>query len=693
MSSSVKRMVGLTLALLLVSFSLVPGRPARAADVSPGDDVITIDVGDSYAGGSVLVTFEKAYAGATPEGTPVYVYVPQGVFSNTGVVGNDPQYDPNPNDAFVPCATRAVADYAITQAQVTTLGDTLANQIVAVDEAHFGQIGLADPTDPSSDALVVLAYNVLDEYTYNCAETSYTAGYFAPGFLQSYGMNVIVVDSLDWANSVGAAGEYTIEGIIAHELEHLVHEYSDKAELSWVDEGLADVAAFLNGYDVGALSTHVLYHQVFHRDTSLTRWGSELENYGAAYTYFLYLWEQAGGNGDGTYRPDLQYDARAGDLLIKLIFENQLQGMAGVQAAIDAFNAQTGANLRSAEELFKDWVIAVYRDDERSQIYDIKNIDFGTAATSGWTIELANEIFYNNRGIYKGAMPEAKWKNFKRVPAQTALPFGTSYEVFRNPGPTFSLTFDGDDTTGVDPHSGADHWYGGYKSASDTILDVNAAGSVGGATLDFWTWYFIEEGWDYGFVEALVDGAWVTVPLTDDSGTVVTTSTDPQGNNTEGNGLTGTSGGAYFVDQPEYIHVTATLPANATDVRFRYSTDPAYLDTGWFVDDVAINGAPAGLSSAEGQWVLTDGQQNNNWVVQIIASCDLTPGIANETIDAGAYIYRFEGDLIQQQGFSTRCMNGTKATFTVAISNLPTGLFTFLDAGYSFRITNTGNKK
>ena len=116
--------------------------------------------------------------------------------------------------------------------------------------------------------------------------------------------------------------------------------YSDPGELSWVDEGLADFAVFLNGYDVGG--SHLTYHQVFHHETSLTRWGGGLENYGASYTFFQYLWEQAGGNGDGTYEPDLQYDGFGGDLLIKNIFEEPLNGMEGVQAAIDAFNAETG---------------------------------------------------------------------------------------------------------------------------------------------------------------------------------------------------------------------------------------------------------------------------------------------------------------------------------------------------------------
>ena len=86
------------------------------------------------------------------------------------------------------------------------------------------------------------------------------------------------------------------------------------------------------------------------------------------------------------------------------------------------------------------------------------------------------------------------------------------------------------------------HWYANYKSQSDTILNVDAPVS-GGEEVDFWTWYFIEQDFDYGFVEALVNGDWVTVEVKDDNGATVTTDTNPFGNNTEGNGLTGTSGG------------------------------------------------------------------------------------------------------------------------------------------------------
>jgi hypothetical protein len=682
-------------ACLSVAVLAAPG--VAQTNPSPGDQRITVPIGDDHAGGIYQVEFEKVYSNTTDDGTPVYLYVPVGAIGNPDVPFMDPTYDPNPNDAFKPCGE---GDYNITQAQINYMGDQLTDQIVRVDEEHYGPMGQADPTDPKSDALVMLVYNALDDAYYDCAAESYTAGYFAPDFIQSQGMNVIVVDAFDWAQRTGDQsgnpdGQSELyEGVVAHELEHLLHHYSDSGELSWVDEGLADFAVFLNGYDVGG--SHLTYHQVFHRETSLTRWAGGLENYGAAYTFFQYVWEQAGGNGPGAgrYEPDLEYDNRAGDLLIKRIFQNQADGMEGVQAAINQFNAETGSNLRSAEELYKDWALAVYFDREGSDRFDIRAVDFGKPEYTSWTIDIANDTFWNKRGQYGGAMPEAKWQNQRRIAGQTALPFGLSYETFRNVGQTFKVRLDGDDQTSIAPHSPPNHWYANYESMNENVLNIDGV-NVAGKTVDFWTWYFIEEGWDFGYLEAQVGGVWQTVPLTNDAGQTVTTNADPHGNNTEGNGLTGTSGGAYFVDEPQYIHLKGQIPANATDARFVYETDAAYLDTGWFVDDVSVGGTPlvdgVNLTSPAGNWFRTDGTQDNNWVLQLASTCDITPGttLEGEFREDGLFIYRFEGDDIRQSGFDTRCMRSTQQRIVAVISNMPTGDLQVLDADYIFRLTKT----
>jgi hypothetical protein len=670
-----------------------------------GEETITVPINDSAAGGTYYQPFDRAYAGETPEGTPVYVYVPHGALADadpTGVHSLDPAFDHDPDDEFVPCADAQASDFSLTQEQIDYLGDELAEQIVAVDEAHFGDAGSAGA---SGEALVTLVYNVQDDAYYNCGEDSYTAGYFAPEYIDESGMNVIVLDALDWANRVGSDPSTApwsdgdpsndrpelYEGVIAHELEHLLMYYTDPGELSWVDEGLADMAAFLNGYDM--TGSHLTYQQVFHRETSLTRWGGGLENYGASFSYFAYLWEQAGGNGDGTLAPDAGreddgYDGAGGDLLVKLIFTEGADGMDGVQKAIDAYNATvpgTADDLRSADELFRDWAVTMYLDDEGSQRFDLQNFDLGPAS-GGWTIDVANDEFWDDRGNYQGAQPSSKWNRQDNRPAGTALPFGVSYEKFRNPGPRVAIEFDGEDTTVVAPPGGGEHWWGGYTSQSDTYLNVESP-VEGGDTLSFTNWHFIEEGWDYGFVEALVDGEWVTVPVTDEAGQPVSTNEDPHGGNTEGNGITGTSGGEYFVDEPEYLTYSATLPEGTTDARFRYSTDAAYLDTGWFIDEVFVGEAPA-LLEGDG-WIETTGEQDNNWTLQVIANCDLTPGSsANEIHDVagGNYVYRYTGDAISTGTFDTKCANGDQSDFVVSVSNLPTGDLAVLDAGYDYSV-------
>jgi hypothetical protein len=666
---------------------------------SAGGETIVVPINDSAAGGTYYQPFEKVYTGSA-DGTPVYVYVPEGALDGvTGVHSLDPAFDHNPGDGFVPCATHDPADYVLTQGQIDRLGDQLADQIVAVNEAHFGPMDAANPADPSSDSLVTLVYNVQDENYYDCAVDTYTAGYFAPDFASedSLGMNVITLDAFDWANRIGedpSAEPWSdgdsendspelYEGVIAHELEHLLMNYSDEGELSWVDEGLADVAAFLNGYDM--TGSHLMYQQAFHRETSLTRWGGGLENYGASFSYFAYLWERAGGNGGGSSTPDLDYDDTAGDLLIKLIFEEQADSMEGVQNAITAYNAQTGDDLESAEELFKDWAVTMYLDDEASELWNLVNFDLGPDS-GGYTVDIANDQVFDDRGNYSGAQPQAKWDRLKNRPAGNALPFGVSYETFRNPGRTVQLTFDGQDGTQIAPHTGETHWWGGYASQSDTELGVDTP-ITGGETVSFWNWHFIEEGWDYGFVEAFVGGEWVTVPVTNAAGQTVTSNENPHGNNTEGNGISGTSGGAYFVDEPEYVQYSAVLPDDATDVRFRYSTDAAYLDTGWFIDDVTVDGAAAAVSSSE--WIETTGEQDNQWTLQILSSCDLTPGATNAnelTDDAGNFVYRFTGDAITTPTFDTKCANGANSDFVVSVSNLPTGDLAVLDATYDYTV-------
>lgn len=660
---------------MVAAMVLAPAAMAEHTNWEIGDPLITLELNDATAGGDFSLHFEKAYDATTGAGRDVYIYAPEGWQDSDGATADDPVagltqgWDPNPDDEYEVCVDGD--EHVLTAAQIEDLGASIES-IIAVDEQHFGPIEGDEP-------FVLLVYNVPDDSFYDCSVGFYTAGYFAPDLLDDYGINVVTIDSFAWSTRLE---DY--KGTIAHEVEHLLMNYSDPGELSWVDEGLADFAQYLTGY--GADVGHTYYHQVFHRETSLTKWGGGLEDYGASYTFFQYLWEQAGGNGDGTYDADLEYDAAGGDLLIKLVFEEPANGMEGVQNAIDEFNARTGADLPDVDVLFANWAVTLDLDVEGTDLFDFRALDL-QMDLFGLTIDWANQVYYDGRGQYIGNMNPQKWARKPNVPDQTALPYGLSYETFRNPGPDFTLEFEGEPGSQIAPFDGDTHWWAGYESQADHVLDVDYAG---GDTLTFATWYFIEEGWDYGYVEALVAGTWQPVPVTVD-GQVITTDDDPHGNNEAGNGITGTSGGEYFVDEPVYVAAAVDLPEGTEDVRFRYQTDAAYLDTGWFVDAVQVDGSDVTVSSAAGEWIETDGTQDNNWLVQITSLCDLTPGTDSEgeIVDGDVHVYRYEGDAITETGFDTRCLRG-RDTITVIVSNLPTGDVSVLDAEYTYTLVGTG---
>lgn len=677
-----------------------------AADLADGAPV-TLHLNDSGYGGSFDLDFDIAYTGDA-DGREVHVLAPMGWEATADgdfVEGISQGWDPTEQfdlddgdtdgdgdpDDVTPCEDGD--EHVMTQEQIDSLGDSVAD-IVAVDEAHFG--------DVEGDApIVVLAYNILDDSFYNCGATSFTAGYFAPDLLAEAGLNTIVIDSYQWSLRLN---DY--KGTIAHELEHLLHNYSDAGELSWIDEGLADFAQYLTGY--GADIGHTYYHQVFHRETSLTLWGGGLEDYGASYTFIQYAWEQAGGYlVDGQLSLDVpvgmytkEYTGVAGDLFIKTLFEEQANGIEGVQNAIDTYNAAIaggvqGNMLPDVNTLIANWAVAIDEDVEASDLFDLAAIDTQTEL-SGLTIDWGNEVFYDERGIYQGNMNEQKWERKPNVPAQSALPYSLSYETFRNPGPNFTIDLEAEAETKIQDFDGDDqHYYAGYASQTDSVLAFDYAGQD---TLEFATWYFIEEGWDYAFVEALVGGEWQTVPVTS-GGDVITTDSDPHGNNEEGNGLTGTSGGAYFVDDPVYIEASADLPDDATDVRIRYSTDAAYLDTGIFVDatniPVDLDGDPGETDAQTASWIATTGAQVNDFLVQVVSPCDITPGEDDEAVidePSGLHVYRYEGTDIDVTGFDTKCLGG-QDEITVIITNRPSGDLAYLNTDYEFTLVGTGKGK
>ena len=143
------------------------------------------------------------------------------------------------------------------------------------------------------------------------------------------------------------------------------------------------------------------------------------------------------------------------------------------------------------------------------------------------------------------------------------------------------------------PHSGSYEWFGGKADQIDTTLrrTVDLTGKTT-AALSFWTWYDIEQSWDFGFVQVSTNGGttWTSLPI---AGT--TTPIDPDGMPAIAAnlpGFTGSSGG--------WVLKTADLGAyvgQTIQLQFRYMTDWGTTMAGFYVDDIAVTADAATLFS------------------------------------------------------------------------------------------------
>jgi immune inhibitor A len=145
-----------------------------------------------------------------------------------------------------------------------------------------------------------------------------------------------------------------------------------------------------------------------------------------------------------------------------------------------------------------------------------------------------------------------------------------------------------------------------------------------GGTLTFWTWYDIEEEWDFGFVETSTDGGATWTPV---AGSITRTSSNPNHSTAWQNSLLGSAASSNTVitgNSGGWVQATFTLPAASNVlVRFAYYTDEATNGQGWFIDDVSVNGFSEDFETGTDGWNLsgwshTTGLFNNDWIAGFI---------------------------------------------------------------------------
>ncbi len=368
------------------------------------------------------------------------------------------------------------------------------------------------------------------------------------------------------------------DGTLAHEFQHMIHWNEDRNESTWINEGCSELASKVNGFDPGGDEKAFLSVP----DTQLNAWGDggddNAPHYGAAYLLMEYSLE------------------RFGKKFIHTLVSEKANGIAGYNAALKAVGY--GGDF---DNVFADWTVA--------NLLNADNVGDGRYG-------------YRHLGFY-GAQEETV-ESLPFSHGETVHQYAADY-YHLDVDSDVSLTFTGTKSVPLAPfrpHSGDFVWWGYRSDESEASLtrDLDLR-NVEKATLRFWAWYDIEDGYDYAYVLASSNGgkSWQVLPGDH------TTEKNPSGNSI-GPGYTGISGGG---EAPQWEKERVDLSQFAgkrIKIRFEYLTDDAVTHSGWFLDDIQVpeigwedDVESPGEWSAQG-FVRVRSSLPQRWLVQVVVS-------------------------------------------------------------------------
>ncbi len=347
--------------------------------------------------------------------------------------------------------------------------------------------------------------------------------------------------------------------VLAHEMFHGVAWAADPSEETWVSEGMAELSTYLLGHHPG-----LPYTEVRSPTPSLVNWPLDPlsgANYAHSMLFFQYLAEQV----------DMPHD------LIRLV-EHPANGVEGVDAYLRSLEGDYGFR-----QMFADWLVANLLDEPGGGLYGYAGIDVGVFPLQS----------LGDGGHRKSTLQQ----------------YSAEYVELSQPQREATIRFQGVSKAPLlaeDVGAYGCWWSNRGDSISSTLTRRVDLSGVEAASLRYRIWHELEEGWDYGYVEASIDGGvtWDVLPA---SGT---TTDDPAGNS-YGHGYTGTTDG--------WLEAQADLSPYAGQealVRFHYVTDDSVNGTGFCIDDISIPAIGFDDSLEQSGWVADGFLRTSNRVAQ-----------------------------------------------------------------------------
>lgn len=531
-------------------------------------------------------------------------YTLRGVGNNIEVwVANDIAFPAGDCRLQIPTSTQ------ITDAQVANLVSEFDNNIYPKETATFStppdRFGTNSQIPPDANGnggvytgdgnkTVTLVDNVRDDnfYTFPAAPT-YIAGFVSSQLNFLFDRNVMTIDAFDWLHRTTAnppdeptadlctsrpARPNLYEGVFSHEWQHLLHQYTDPFETTWLNEGLSDFAQTLTGYvdstatvfDRGA-DSHLYCFQGFGSvqtpfnpnprdcggpENSLNLWGEGnpnalLADYGNAYSFILFLFDRYGI-----------------DIVSRLHNDGDLQGLASLDAALKA------EGVSDMYKVIHDFQSMVLLD---KIVGDSKHaIVLGVPKSRVTTPSLRSTVNFANPNVNDD--PGAAPNGADYVALQAA-----NGQVLRGRD-LRSLSFNGSQTlppiplawtivTNDPDRAGNSVLFSGNASNTDASAVAQVTVPTADPTLRFLAKYGAELGFDYGYVQVSTDGGATYTSIAGDK-----TVDAPLGP-----GLNGTTTGF----EPHTYDLSA-YAGQTVLVGIRYVSDGGVNEGGLLVDDITV---------------------------------------------------------------------------------------------------------